>query len=291
MKHKIANRELLNGFLLYLPAIVIVAFCKGYPIIQGFYLSLTRPETVFTNVFSGLDNYRRLFTDPIFYSSLLNVAKSVAVLPLYILVPLAIAFLLNQRIRGWKLFRATYLYSYLLAPVMVGYIFSFVLGINGPLNTGLRFLGLPMLAIPWFGNSVSSMWMVLAVVLWSWFGLGTLVYLAGMASVDEELYDSAKIDGARPSQMLVSITLPHIIPTLSYWGVICSAGLLIWLFPFLYALTGGGPGYASMMPEYYIYLTATKFIDPGYASALGFVLFVVIAILSSFQVRMMFRRS
>jgi len=290
MKKSLRRSDSVAGVLLFLPAVVIVIVFKGVPLITGFYLSFTRPASILKNVFAGLANYSRLVNDEIVHAALINVLKSIVILPAYILVPLFVAFLLYQRVKGWQFFRATYLFSYLLSPVMVGYIFSFVLGNDGPVNSLLRTIGLGKLAIQWFGNTSSAMWMVLAVVLWTWFGLGALIYLAAMASISEDLFESATLEGATPRQVLAHVIIPHIVPTISYWGVICTAGLFLWLFPFLYALTEGGPGYATMMPEYYIYLTTTKFVDPGYASALGISLFILIAILSSFQVRMMYSR-
>lgn len=277
-----------EGLLLYLPALLLVIVLKVYPLIQGFYLSLTTQEVVGQNTFVGFTNYIKVFSDKIFLNSLLNILKSLAVLPIFIIVPLIIAFLLHQRVPGWKFFRATYLYPYLLAPVMVGYMFTFLLGSYGPINTFLKRIGFETIAINWLGNPKSSIWVVFGIILWSWFGLGTLIYLASMATIEEDLYECAKLDGATNWQVMYHITIPHIMPTIGYWSVLVMTSFFIGLFPFIYALTGGGPGYATMMPEYYIYIVATKFLNAGYASALGIVLFFVIFILSLIQIKLMY---
>jgi len=277
-----------EGYLLYLPALLLVIILKGYPLIRGFYLSLTTQEVVGQNTYVGIANYIKIFSDRIFLNSLTNILKSLAVLPIFIIIPLIIAFFIHQHVPGWKFFRATYLFSYLLAPVMVGYMFSFLLGSYGPINTFLKRIGLGAIAINWLGNPKSSMFVVFGIILWSWFGLGVLIYLASMATIEEDLYECAKLDGATNWQVMWHITIPHIMPTIGYWSVLVMTSFFIGLFPFIYSLTGGGPGYATMMPEYYIYIVATQFLDAGYASALGIVLFFVIFILSLIQIRFMY---
>lgn len=277
-----------EGLLLYLPAILLVLALKGWPLIQGFYLSLTTQKVVGQNIFVGFSNYQKIFTDKIFLTSLVNILKSLAALPVFIIVPLIIAFFIHQRVPGWKFFRATYFFSYLLAPVMVGYMFSFLLGSYGPINTFLKRIGLDVIAINWLGNPKSSIFVVFGVILWSWFGLGALIYLASMATIEEDLYECAKLDGATNWQVMFYITIPHIMPTIGYWSVLVTTSFFIGLFPFIYALTGGGPGYATMMPEYYIYIVATQFLKSGYASALGVVLFFVIFVLTLMQIKLMY---
>jgi len=279
-----------EGLLLCLPAIVLILIIKGYPLIQGFYLSLTSPETIGHNVFVGLENYRRLLADKIFLVSIINILKSFLALPAFVIIPLIIAFFIHQRVPGWRFFRATYLFSYLLAPVMVGYMFSFLLGSYGPINTFLKKIGLEVLAINWLGNPGMAIFTVFGIILWSWFGLGTIIYLASMGTIEENLYESARLDGANNWHILFYITIPHILPTMGYWSVLVTTSFFIGLFPFIFSLTEGGPGYATMMPEYYIYIVATKFLNAGYASALGVVLFFFIFILSLIQIRLMFTR-
>jgi len=277
-----------EGLLLFLPAIILVLVFKGWPLIQGFYLSLTTQEVVGQNIFVGIENYRDIFKDKIFLNSLINILKSLMVLPIFIISPLILAFFIHQHIPGWKFFRATFLFSYLMAPVMVGYMFSFLLGSYGPLNTLLKNIGLESIAINWFGNPKISIFVVFGVILWCWFGLGVLIYLASMATIEEDLYECAKLDGAKNWQILRHITIPHIMPTIGYWTILIMTSFFIGLFPFIYALTGGGPGYATMMPEYYIYVVATQFLNAGYASALGVVLFFVILVLSLIQIKLMY---
>lgn len=281
-----------QGVLLALPAILLILVFKIYPLMNGVLLSLTSsPQGVGTKEFVGLQNYIRLFSDKIFLNSLVNIGKAVLVIPLFVVVPLLIAFIIHKRCWGWSFFRATYFFPYLLPPVMVGYMFSFVLGPSGPLNIILKSIGLGALAVNWFGDQGVALFSILAVILWSWFGLGAITYLASMATIPEELYESAILDGARSSQMLWYITIPSIIPTIGYWTVLVTTSFFIGLFPYIYALTEGGPGYATMMPEYYVYLVSTRYLDAGYASAIGFILFLFIFVLAMIQIRYMYTGS
>jgi raffinose/stachyose/melibiose transport system permease protein len=279
------------GYLYYLPALILVLVLNGYPLVRGVQVSLTHSVGVATREYVGLENYRMLVQDKIFVGSLLNVLKGVACLPVFVLVPLVLAFLLFQGVRGWRSFRAIYFFSYTLAPVMVGYVFTMVLGADGPVNTFLRDVGLDRIAVAWFGTVETSIWAVYAVVLWSWFGLGTIIYLAGLATVSEEYFDAGKIDGANWFQLMRHIAIPSVMPTMGYWSVVCTTGLLVWLFPYIYALTQGGPGYSSMVPEYYIYMTVTRYLNGGYGSAMGVVLFGLVFLISFFQVRLMYLQS
>lgn len=276
------------GLSLCLPSLFLVFVFKVYPLVRGVYLSLTSQEVIGRSVFIGLKNYDRLLSDEIFLTSLLNILKGLTTLPVFVFIPLVLAFLIHQGVPGWKFFRATYLFSYLLAPVMVGYMFTFLLSPYGPINTALKRIGLEVLVVDWLGNPKTAIFTVFAVIFWSWFGLGTVIYLAGMATIEEDLYESARLDGANSLQVLIHVTIPHMLPTISYWSVLVMTSFLIGIFPFIYALTEGGPGYASMVPEYYVYLVATRFLDSGYASTLGVVLFLVTFGLSMVQLRLMY---
>jgi ABC-type sugar transport system permease subunit len=229
-----------------------------------------------------------MLDDPAFTASMLNAVKVLVTLPLWILVPFVLAFLIFLKTPGWRFFRSAFIFPYIIAPVVTGYIFSFVLGLDGPVNQALRSVGLGFMAVQWFGDVHTALWALVAVALWGYFGLGVVIYLAGMANVPADYFEAAKLDGANWWQSMVHVGIPSLLPTIGYWSVICTAGMLIWFFPYIYAITSGGPGYASMLPEYYIYQTSTRYAEPGYASAMGVVLFAYILIVSFVQVRFMY---
>lgn len=277
-----------SGYLCFAPAIILIAVFKLYPLASGVFYSFTNWRGSPNWQFTGIANYARMLKDPAFLASMSNAVKVLITLPLWVLIPFILAFLIFQETPGWRFFRAAFVFPYIIAPVIAGYIFSFVLGLDGPVNELLRSIGLGVLAIQWFGNVNTALWALVGVALWSYFGLGVVIYLAGMANVPKDYFEAARVDGANWLQQVIHIGIPSLLPTIGYWSVICTAGMLIWFFPYIYAITGGGPGYASTLPEFYIYQVSTRYAQPAYASAMGVVLFIYIAIVSFAQVRFMY---
>jgi ABC-type sugar transport system permease subunit len=280
------SREAVTAILMILPALLILITFKGIPLAQGVGNSFIQKRE-----FAGLANYERMLTDTIWLEAMGNSVKGLLLLPVFILVPLVIAFALFIAIRGWRTYRAVYLLSYLLPAAMAGVVFSLLLGFEGPVNTALRSVGLDDLAIPWFSTTETSMWAVYALVFWAWFGLGMVVYLAALAAIPEEQFEAARLDGANATQALWHITIPWVRPTIAYWGVLTTAGLFLWLFPFITTATGGGPGNSSTTPEVRIYQVFTAGRNPDYASALGITLFLIVLVVSGLQVRWMYSRA
>ena len=277
-----------TGYLCCFPAILLIAVFKLYPLACGIFYSFTNWRGGPKWNFIGIGNYARMLKDPAFIASMTNAVKVVLTLPLWIMIPFVLAFLIFQKTPGWRFFRAAFVFPYIVAPVIAGYIFSFVLGLDGPFNLAMRVVGLGFLAVQWFGTVDTALWALVGVALWSYFGLGVVIYLAGMANVPADYFEAARVDGANWLQQLVHIAIPSMLPTIGYWSVVCTAGMLIWFFPYIYAITGGGPGYASTLPEYYIYQVSTRYAQPAYASAMGVVLFAYIGLVSFAQVRFMY---
>jgi ABC-type sugar transport system permease subunit len=196
--------------------------------------------------------------------------------------------LIFQRTPGWSFFRSVFFLPYIISPIIVGQIFREILSPQGPINAILKFLKLDFLALTWFGDPKTVLWAVVFVALWSFNGLGVITYLAGFATISEDLFDAAAIDGATFWGKLLHIILPIMKPIIGYWAVLCTGGMLLWMFPFIFALTQGGPGYSSMLPEYLVYQVAFKFFERGYGTAIGVVLFVVVLIFTFLQVRYMY---
>lgn len=290
MRQRVLGRnphgEGVTGLLFFAPALILVFGFKGLPLVRGILTSLT-----VKGHFVGLANYERMLKDHLWLESLGNAARGFVVLPIFIVVPLFLAAVLFQRVRGWKFFRATFFLGYVLPAAMAGIMFGIILGSNGPLLSFLRAVGLGGLAVPLLARTETSLWAVYSVVFWAWFGFGTLVYLGGLAAIPEDLYDAAKADGAGFLQTLMHITVPAVLPTMAYWTVVCTSGFLLGLFPFLHTLTAGGPGYSSLLPEYYLYRAFTQPVDPGYSSALGLSLFVFVLLITLLEIRLLYGRA
>jgi ABC-type sugar transport system permease subunit len=285
-RRRLVSRDAITAGLLLTPALTILIAFQAVPFGQGLVNSfMAKGEP------AGLANYQRMLTDDIWIGALGNAVKGVLLLPAFILLPLAVAFALFTGIRGWQTHRAIYLLAYLLPAAMSGLIFSLLFGFEGPIDAALRSVGLNSLATPWFSTVDTAMWAVYALVFWATFGLGTVIYLAALAAIPEEQFEAARLDGASGMQALRYITFPWVRPTIGYWGVLQTAGLFLWLFPFITTATHGGPGYSSTTPEIRIYQVFTAGRNPYYASALGIALFVIVAAFSAFQVRWMYSRA
>lgn len=283
------GRDRLWGWLFVLPALLLAIPLKVFPLVRGVYESFRQWDGA-TSVsrFVGLDNYQRMLTDKSVQAAFGNALKVLLTLPFWVLLPLVVAFLIFQRTPGWGFYRAIYFLPYTIAPIIVGSIFRELLQTNGPLNSLLKGIGLGALALAWLGNVNTALWAVVAVALWSFFGLGVITYLAGFGTISDEVMEAARLDGAGFWRQFLAMILPLMRPVIGYWTVLCTGGMFIWMFPFIQALTQGGPGFATMLPEYLIYITAFRFLERGYGTAIGVVLFVFVLCFSGLQVRQMF---
>jgi ABC-type sugar transport system permease subunit len=283
-----ARRDLLVAALFVLPGLALAILFKLVPLVRTIWLSLQETRGFEDPAYAGLANYRTMLDDPAVHDSFRNALVAFATLPIWILMPLVLAFLLFQKTPGWKFFRAAFFLPYMIAPLVVGIMFRQILAPDGPLNALLRFIGLAPLAIEWLNGPTSALLSLTAVALWSFFGLGVLTYLSGLSTVSEEVVEAAKLDGAGFWQLLFHIIIPLLKPVIGYWAVLCTSGILIWMFPLIYALTKGGPGTATVLPEYLVFTTTFQFLDRGLGAAIGMALFVFVALVSTVVVRRMY---
>jgi multiple sugar transport system permease protein len=199
------------------------------------------------------------------------------------------AILINQGVPGGQIFRSVYFFPTVLSSVIIGSIFSVVLSFNGNLNALLKVVGLP--GVDWLGHSSTALPVTLAVQFWSTFGMGVLIFLAGMSTVSKEMIEAARLDGAKMWQIWLHVIIPELRPIIEFSTVITTIGLLTSMFGLIYVLTGGGPGTATTVPEYLIWAAQGKLNRPAYASALSMILFVITSILAWLQIRMMSRNA
>ena len=287
-ERRMRRRELWLALAFIVPGIALAVLFKLVPLIRGFHLSMLETQGFEEPSFAGIENYRTMLDDPVFIGSFRNAAVAFATLPIWVLLPLVLAVLIFQRSPGWKFFRATFFLPYMIAPIVVGIMFRQILAPDGPLNALLRAVGLAPLAIAWLNGPNSALLSLTAVALWSFFGLGVLTYLSGLATISEDIIEAARLDGAGFWSLLLRIVMPLLKPVIGYWTVLCTSGILIWMFPLIYALTKGGPGNATTLPEYLVFTTTFQFMNRGLGAAIGMALFVFVAIVSAFVVRRMY---
>lgn len=287
-RRALGRREFLIGVALLTPGISLAVGFKLIPLLRGFWLSLFETRGFDEPVFAGLANYERMLSDPTVIKAFTNALIVVSTLPIWVFLPLVLGLLLFLQAPGWKFFRASFFLPYMIAPIVVGIMFRQILAPDGPLNRILRSVGLDGLAIEWLNGPNSALLSLVGVALWSFFGLGVLNYLSALSTIPHEVIEASRLDGAGFWRMLFQVVLPMIKPMVGYWTVLCASGVLIWMFPLIYALTRGGPGNSTMLPEFLVFLTTFQFLDRGYGSAIGIALFIFVAIISGFTVRYMY---
>ncbi len=271
------------------PLMALLAAFIVYPVIMNVVVSFTSWKGYGPWKWVGLANYRNMIADPQFWTSLKNTGLMILYIPLSTIATVLIAALLREGINGWKAYRAILYVPNLLGYVLMGVIFSIYLRDEGPVNAAIqavtgktvRFLIDPIIAV----NAVGFLH-----VVWLHLGFGLIYFLAAMNGVDSSIYEAAIIDGSGFWRTLFSVTIPSVRFALEFWIVFNFIEVFARMFPFIHALTQGGPGYSTFTLEYGIYIAAFSKFKVGYSSAWAVVLFLFCAAISVAQVRLMRRR-
>jgi ABC-type sugar transport system permease subunit len=275
---KTSRSKLIASLLFLAPALAILVVFRLVPIEQAFYLSFTRwPGGNVEPEWIGLENFARISTDPVFWAALRNNLLVLLSLPVWVGAPLLIAALIHAGVPGAKFFRLMVFLPAVLSPVVIGAYFNVLLKYNGALNTFLRDIGLGALAGQWLNDPATALLVMVSILIWATLGIGTLIYLAALAQVNPELYDAATLDGANWWQKQRDITIPQTRRTIEFWAIFVIISTFTTVFPFVYTLTRGGPGYSTYLLDYYTYDAAFFGGAFGYASAVGMVLLVIVS--------------
>ncbi|HEV2528287.1 MAG TPA: sugar ABC transporter permease [Thermomicrobiales bacterium] len=263
------------GLLLGLPAMLgFIIFTIG-PMVASGWISLTDWNIYGDASFVGLDNYREMLTeDPLFFKSLwVTLYYTFASVPLLLLVAFAAALLLNADVRGKAIFR-TIFYLPVLVPLIANTIlWTWLFNPDfGLFNTSLEQLGLP--TSMWLYDERTVIPSLILMAVWG-FGNATVIFLAGLQGVPAHLYEAVEVDGGGLLDKLRHVTIPMMTPTIFFNLVLGMIGSFQ-AFAEAYAMTNGGPNNASLFYVFYLYRTAFTESRMGYASALSWVLFLVI---------------
>jgi len=294
LKHltSIVKRESMEPYLLIAPLLLLLLVFILYPVVANIYLSFFKWKGMGKATFIGLDNYRTMFADETFWISIKNTLVLLLYIPLGVILPILISALLREGLKGWSLFRAIIYLPNILGYVIMGMISSIMFRKLGPINNVLIHLGLDAFALDWLSKpdlALNTLGLVYGV--WLRLGFGCIFFLAAMSSIDESLYDAAKIDGALWWRTFWNVTIPSIRFSIEFWIVLSFIEILARAFPFIYTFSRGGPGFATFTLEYGIYNAGFVAFNMGYASTWASVLFVVCAIIAVFQVALMRKNS
>ncbi|CAN5792259.1 sugar ABC transporter permease [soil metagenome] len=272
------NREALAGYLFITPALLgFLVFIVG-PILVSAYFSLTEFKLISSPHWIGLQNYQSLGQDELFWQSFkVTVRYAVFALPLGLILSLGLALLLNQKLRGVAFWRTIYYLPSVISGVAVAVLWTWILNPEfGLLNTFLRYLGIR--GPNWLGDVRTALPALVLISLWG-VGGNILIYLAGLQAIPTELYEAAAIDGAGSWRRLLNITLPLLSPVI-FFNLVMG---LIGVFQFFtepFVMTQGGPEQSTLSYMLYLYRNAFTYFKMGYASALAWVLFALVLLLT-----------
>ncbi|HEX9044949.1 MAG TPA: sugar ABC transporter permease [Candidatus Limnocylindrales bacterium] len=272
------------GIAFALPVIALELVFLGLPIVQAAYFSFTRWDGI-TATWIGPDNYERLFGDPTFLRVLENNLILLAAVPIAILIPLLVAYLLNEHVPGWRFFRSAYFLPTAISWVVIGMVGLRFFAAEGILNHTLDAIGLGFINTDMLSGELSAMIAVAITFIWSVFGTNTIIFITGMATLDREVYEAARVDGASAFTTFVKITIPMLMRFMQFAFILTLITAFTALFSLIFVMTGGGPGYGSTTLEFYVYQQGFQVAVFGYAAAIGIVLFVVVFAISLIQLR------
>ena len=271
------------------PFYILFAIFNIFPITFSIYLSFTKWKGTGPKVFVGLENYRRLIADPVFWQSIRNgFIIFFLYVPIMTLLALVLAVILNAKfVKFFRVFRTMLFIPYITTMVAVGYVFRMMLNAKGGLfNTVLTSIGLP--AVPWLENIWWARVSISLLIIWAWLGYNMVIMLAGLQTIPKDLVESATIDGANQAQAFFHITVPLMKPIILFSVILSTIGSF-GLFNEVYALTAsgqlGGPMRATITPLVYIYQQAFRNFNFSYAASVSYVYFAIILILALLQLR------
>ncbi len=278
------RRETWLFYLCISPWLIGFLIWTAGPMIYSFYLSLTSWDLFTPPQWVGLDNYKDLLTDnPDFWQSLkVTAVYSFVSVPLSLVGALALALLLNSKVRGIAFFRTIFYLPSVLPAIAVAVLWIWVFNPQyGILNLLLNLVGIE--GPKWLGD---PNWALPALILMSLWSLGgsMIIFLAGLQGISQTLYEAAELDGANKVQQLFNITIPQLTPTI-FFNLVMSIIGSFQVFTQAYAMTEGGPRKATLFYMYYLWDMAFVKFRMGYASALAWILFIVILIFTLLVIR------
>lgn len=278
------RRESAVGLMFVAPEFLGILLLGVFPLLFSLYLSFTEWNLVGgvkAIHFVGLDNFKGLLTDTKLYLALKNNALySLVTVPIGMALGLVLAVIINSVVYLKEYFKVVFFIPYIATGVAVATVFTALFHPSkGPVNHLLMSLGISD-PPKWLGSTDFALWAIIIVAVWMNIGYNIVIYMAGLTNIPEDLYESASIDGANWFQKLLSITLPLLGPT-TFFLSITSIVASFKVFDLIAFLTEGGPNNSTNVLVYYIYEEGFKNFRMGYASALSWVLFLIISVVTA----------
>lgn len=262
-------------YLFLLPAGIVLLIFFFIPFFQTIGLSfLDYSNNIYHASFAGLQNYVAILHNPVFYKVMLNtVIYLVVAVPVLAIIPLLLAILINQKIKGITLYKILIYLPVIVSIVVAAIAFKWLYAEQGILNYLLNVFHIH--SIGWLTDPKYAIYSVIIVTIWKGIGYYMMIYLAALMSVPKELYEACDIDGAGFFTKHLTVTIPHLMPTIALVTTISSISAMK-IFAEIYVMTKGGPLNSTKTIVYYIYEKAFENLDLGYASAMAVILLVIV---------------
>ena len=275
---KISNSQETAAWVFIFPAVIGIIIFIIIPIIFSFGLSFAKWDLLNPVQFVGFDNYKKIVTEPLFGKILLNtVVFSFATSIFGVIIPLILAAILNSGIRGSEFFKTAYFLPFITPMIVIGIVWEWIFDPNiGLLNKVLQ------VHINWLYDPHWAMSALIIVSVWKLIGYNMIIFLSSLSGISNSMFEAAKIDGANPVETFFYVTIPLLSPTI-FFVVIITAVSSFQIFDLIYLMTQGGPLDSTNVLVYAIYKNAFEYFNAGKASAIAYVLFVIILVLTLIQ--------
>ena len=275
---KISNSQTSAAWIFIFPALLGMLIFIIIPIFFSFGLSFAKWDLLNPIQFVGFDNYKEIFTEPLFGKILLNtVVFALATSIFGVIIPLILAAILNSKIRGSEFFKTAYFLPFITPMIVIGIVWEWIFDPNiGLLNKVLQ------VHINWLYDAHWAMPALIIVSVWKLIGYNMIIFLSGFSGISNSMFEAAKIDGANVVETFFYVTIPLLSPTI-FFVVIITAVSSFQIFDLIYLMTQGGPLDSTNVLVYSIYKNAFEYFNAGKASAIAYVLFVIILVLTLLQ--------
>lgn len=274
----IFNNERFARWVFILPALLGTLIFIVIPVICSFGLSFTKWDLLNPIRFVGLDNYKEIFSEALFFKIFWNtVVFAISTSVLGVIIPLVLACILNSKIRGSEFYKTAYFLPFITPMIVIGVVWEWIFDPNiGLLNHILH------LHINWLYDTHFAMPALIIVSVWKLIGYNMVIFLSSLSGISQSMFEAAKIDGATPFQTFKNVTIPLLSPSI-FFVVIITAISSFQVFDLIYLMTQGGPLDSTNVLVYAIYKNAFEYFNVGKASAIAYVLFFIILVLTLVQ--------
>ena len=281
------QKEAVTGYIFIALPLVSLIIMMYYPIIRSFFISFFDWNLLQEPTFTGIENYKTLFHDEVFRTSLVNTIKWVLIyVPMSVVSSFLLALLLDRKLKGAGFFRTLYYLPVVCPIVVVALLFVWIYNTDyGILNFLLKNL-FGIEPVGWITDSRFSLFSIAVMSVWKWAGYNMLIFLAALQGIDENLYEAAAIDGITPWTKLIKIKIPLVMPSI-YFVMLTAVIDAFQMFTEIFIMTKGGPGYSTYTVSYYLWSNAFEYSKMGYACAMAAVMFVIILAVTLIQNKIM----